>query len=81
MARRLRRLQEAFESLDDNTEDVATLDKSGDERMAAALRRFGANWYDRRAEMARLMSDLAALADQAATAYVETDRGAAPSAH
>ena len=78
MAGRLRGMKEAFESLDDNTEDFSPIDKTGDERVSARLLEFGRNWFDRRAEMAGLMSDLADLAEDAAEAYQATDRGATP---
>jgi hypothetical protein len=77
MAGRLRRLRDAFGTLDDDTARHATVAVSGDERVAARLRQFGANWHQRRTELTRRMDDLARHADGAAVAYEGTDRDAA----
>jgi hypothetical protein len=77
MAARLRRLKQAFEDLDDDAERHASVPVAGDARVAARLREFAGNWRDRRTQLATQMAELAGHADEAATAYEETDRTAA----
>jgi hypothetical protein len=78
MAGRLRRLQEAFEDLDDDAHRHASVAVAGDERVATRLREFACNWHDRRLEVARRMAELAGHADGAASAYQEIDRTVGP---
>jgi hypothetical protein len=77
LAGRLRRVKDAFERLDDDTERYASESVTGDDRVTAQLLEFGRNWFDRRVEMAKQMEELAGHLDGAAGAYVETDRGLA----
>jgi hypothetical protein len=78
MAARLRGLKDAFERLDDDTEHCASADITGHEAVAARLREFGSNWYERRAAMARTMERLAELADTAAGEYERNEQRVTP---
>jgi hypothetical protein len=74
MASTLRRLAQAFDDLDDDTEADAPVSVSGDERVKTQLLEFGENWSLRRDDMAEQMRSLAALAREAADAYPRIER-------